>query len=351
LVVWRFRRSADLDWLRQGVARYATAALAVVAVVIVSGVVLAFTQFSRPGELVDTAYGRLLLAKLALVAVALGLALLARLRGLGRNRPLRAGLLSRVTRLEALALVTVIGLASIVASVTPPGAVRGASYLLGPPPLEGPVLRSADLAGSMAVHLAASPGRLEIRALGFSGDGIEGAELRLEGERPDGAGLDLQPRDCGPGCWTTALTWPRGTTTLRADLSAPEWAPGTVEFSVAWPPEPEAPERVEAVLAAMRAEPLVVMTEQTTSGPGMTGEAHVFRRSGEEFARNELYAAGGATDIHPVPPRQGEGALTLYLPGSSIWFRLELDERDRIVAETIVSPGHLIERTFSYPGG
>lgn len=349
LVVWRFRAATDVAWVRRGVARYATGALAVVGVVIVSGVVLAVAQFDRPGELLDTSYGRVLLAKVIVVAIALALALVARMRGLGRDRPLRAGVLSRVTRLEAVALVAALGLASIVASVTPPSAVRGASYLLGPPPLDGPVLRAADLAGSMAVHLAAAPGRVELRALGFSGEGIDGAELRVEGEREDGVGLDLQPRDCGPGCWTTALTWRPGTTVLRAQVSAPDWHRGSAKFEVSWPPEPEAPERLEAVIEAMRTEPRVVMIERVTSGPGMSGDAHTFRDSGEEFLARELYATGGATDVHPVPPRVGAAALTLYLPGSSIWFRLELDERDRIVAETIVSPGHLIERTFSYP--
>ena len=70
--------------------------------------------------------------------------------------------------------------------------------------------------------------------------------------------------------------------------------------------------------------------------------------SGEEFIALEPYAAGGATDIHPVAPGQAVAALTLYLPGSSMWFRLELDGRDRIVNETIVSPGHRVTRTFSY---
>jgi copper transport protein len=349
LVVWRFRQVTDLIWMRRAVVRYATLALIVAGLAIVTGVGLAVIQFDEPSELLSTTYGRLLIAKLVLVATALSLALLARVRGLGRRR-LRVGLLSRITRLEALALIGTLALASIVASATPPSAVRGASYLLGPPPLDGPVLRLADLAGSMAVHVAAAPGRLEVRALGFSGEGITDAELRLSGERPGGVGLDLQPRDCGPGCWTTAVTWPTGTTVLRADLSAPDWPSGNLEFELPWPPEPEGQQQLEAVLEAMRAEREVVMTEQTTSGPGMTGEAHTFRQSGEEFARRELYAAGGATDIHPLPPRSGAAALTLYLPGSSIWFRLELDERDRIVAETIVSPGHLIERTFSYPG-
>lgn len=351
LVVWRFRAAPDPGWLRRGLARYATAALVMVGMVLVSGTVLAIAQLERPAELLETAYGRFLVAKLALVGVALGLALLARLRGLGRGRPLRVRLLSRVTRLEALALVGALALASVVGGITPPTAVRGADHLLGPPPLDGPVLRAAGLAGSMAVHLAAAPGRLELRALDFSGDGIVGAQLRVSGQRPDGAGLDLRPRDCGAGCWTTALSWPQGTTTLSVEVSAPDWRPGALEFELPWPPQSGGERRLDQVIAAMRSVPEVVMTEHVTSGPGMSGRPQTFRQPGAEFIARELYAAGGGTDIHPVPPVVGESALTLYLPGSAIWLRLELDEDDRIVAETIVSPGHLIERTFSYPSG
>jgi len=93
----------------------------------------------------------------------------------------------------------------------------------------------------------------------------------------------------------------------------------------------------------------LTMVEQVTSGPGMSGGEHTFTFTGREFVAAELYAAGGATDVHEVAPQVGARAVTLFLPGSSIWFRLELGADDRIVSETIVSTGHLIERTFRYP--
>lgn len=89
------------------------------------------------------------------------------------------------------------------------------------------------------------------------------------------------------------------------------------------------------------------MVERVSSGPQISAE-NTFPITGEMFMELELYTAGGATDIRPVPTLDGSQALTLYLPGSSIWFYLELDLKNRIQREVIVSPGHLIERTFTY---
>ena len=62
----------------------------------------------------------------------------------------------------------------------------------------------------------------------------------------------------------------------------------------------------------------------------------------------ELYAAGGTSGVRPWP---GGSGLTLFVPGSYVWYSLGTDSAGRIVSEVVVSPGHLIERQFRYPTG
>jgi hypothetical protein len=97
----------------------------------------------------------------------------------------------------------------------------------------------------------------------------------------------------------------------------------------------------------MLAQPEFTLVERVSSGPGMSAE-NTFLITGDTFMELELYAAGGATDIRLVPGRDNERTLVFYLPGSSLWYSFELDAADRIQREVIVSPGHVIERTFSY---
>ncbi|MGH2767264.1 MAG: hypothetical protein ACRDKA_15390, partial [Actinomycetota bacterium] len=153
-----------------------------------------------------------------------------------------------------------------------------------------------------------------------------------------------------PGCATTRFDWQTGTTGVAVRVASNEWGEGTAHFSVPWPPLPERPRLVDRIVESMRAQPRLTIVERVYSGPGAsartTGEI-----SGEDFVSQELYAAGGATDVRPLPSSSRLRRLTLYLPGSSIWYLLEFGPDHLLQRETIVSPGHQIERSFSYPQG
>lgn len=74
VVVWRLR-GPDPAAARRLVAGYARLAVWLVVVVAASGAFSATRLLTQPADLVATGYGRLLLAKLVLVAAAVGLAL------------------------------------------------------------------------------------------------------------------------------------------------------------------------------------------------------------------------------------------------------------------------------------
>jgi len=98
----------------------------------------------------------------------------------------------------------------------------------------------------------------------------------------------------------------------------------------------------------MKAQARIQMTERVSSGLGGVSESRVVL-TGKQFTSQELYASGGATDVRQLPSAPGTRTIVAYLPGSSIWFRLVIDAKNRLRHETIVSPGHQIERSFRYP--
>jgi putative copper export protein/methionine-rich copper-binding protein CopC len=79
LLLWQMRlqrNSADLIALRQTVARFSAIATLAVFFLAVTGIFSSFVQLQAFGQLWTTVYGRVLIAKLVLVAVTMGLALL-----------------------------------------------------------------------------------------------------------------------------------------------------------------------------------------------------------------------------------------------------------------------------------
>jgi len=107
-------------------ARFSRTILPVVAVLAVSGIVLAVVQVQSPGALLTTAYGRLLTAKLALLILLFGLAAINRWR---LTTPAEAGVaraaarLSRSIAAEMLIVLAVFGIAAGWRFTPPPRAL------------------------------------------------------------------------------------------------------------------------------------------------------------------------------------------------------------------------------------
>jgi len=336
--------------LVEGARRYARFALPTVILIAATGVLTAIPEFRSVSAVYTSGYGRTLLIKAALVAVALLLALAARRRALPANPHPRLPLLKRLTVAEATVLAAVLIVVAVLVNAAPPRAPAAAAApaaQLGPPPVAGPSLQLADLAGQLG--LAVTAGGKELR---FSvvppGDQPAGAlKLTAEATRPAGGAVDLYPRRCGSTCFTIRFRLTPGTTVVRAHLASSAWRGGTVTFSIPWPPSPERPALLRRVVATMNAVPALTLYEAVTSGPGSGGKATAYRLTGRRFMTTELYRSGAA-DVREIGRERGMRQLAFALPGSNIWYRISFDARYRLRREMIISPGHLIRRGFRY---
>lgn len=338
--LWRARKSGGS--LLEPARRYSHWVLRAVIVLAAAGVASALAVLTTPSDLWTTGYGRILILKVALFAVALMLA------GAGRWRALRAGrvaLLRRLTTVEVVVVAGIVAASGVLAATSPPALAQSGETLLGPPPIEGPVARAAGLAGSMTVAAHAGDGRIDLLVYNASTGGIEDAVLEASATLPGGAGVDLHPRPCGAGCLTQQLALPEGTTTLNVDVTSRQWNDGTVQLDLHWPPPSTQPGLLDRVIAAMRNVDTLSLTETVSSGPGAeaTSTATI---SGDAFIDLEVYAQG---DINQVSVLSDGNGIRLYLPGSRILIDLHLDSQNRVRRERIVSPGHEIIRDFTYP--
>ena len=356
VLAWR-RRQVSPPVAVELVRRYARLAGWTVALVLGSGAAAALTQFHGWSQLWTTLYGNVLVAKLLLVGVALVFALLAHRMTFSRRPPIPVAALGRRMRAEAGVLVAVLGAAALLANAPPPLPTVSAAALLGPPPPLGPSLTLADQAGWLEVYLTASAGELLLQVIGPTGNGSAPAGVRLPSEdnprgdaifvqapgRSDAVGLD--PRPCGNGCFSVPYKWSSGTTHVTLRVAAKAWSGGRLTFDVPWPPLPQDPGLLAHVVAAMTAQPSLHLDERVISGPG-AASSDSGTQSGARFMASEPYGPQTA-DVRPLP----DGSLVIWEPGSWIWARLWLDPQHRIRREVVVDPGHLIQRTFTYPQG
>lgn len=335
--LWRARD--DSEALAGRARRYASLALVPVAVLAAAGVVSAILMVPTAADLWGTTYGRLLLVKTALFAAAVGLAWRARSRGLSVDGLVK---LRRLTRPEAGLVAAVLVVAAVLANTAPPPPRVAAASLLGPPPLAGPVVRDAGLAGILTVAVAVGDGRLQVEVLVPGGDS---AQARAE-VTADGAGPAPGPFvSCGDGCLSASWKPGPGEATVQVAASAPGWRGGSFATTIRWPPLPEDPEGLARVLATMRAEPVVEVTERTSSGPDSVVTPLTYRGSGAELVDEAPYASGGADGVRASP--SGD-ELRLYLPGDRLWVTMWLDDAGRMARERIVNVGHQIDREYRY---
>lgn len=117
--------------------------------------------------------------------------------------------------------------------------------------------------------------------------------------------------------------------------------------TVSWPPPEEDPELLRNLVERMRRVPSLEVEERVSSGPGASPPPMTITLSGERYVELAPYRAGEAVDVRPLP--NGRPGISFAMPGSRLWFEVELDHAGRVVGERIVSPGHEIVRHIRYP--
>ncbi len=325
---------------------YARIALVLLVVVVATGTVQALLLVPAPADLVTTGYGRVLLTKIALVLLVIVCAALSR-RRLRLSRITQSRPVGRAVRAETAALAAVLPLTAVLVSLAPP--TPAGTALAAPPPLpSGPVVPVGTLAGQITVTAAASTGQLVVR---LTTPGEEDSnppatpDYRLAGTLRSGQPLNF--RGCGGGCFTAPLTWTDGDNTVALSVSAPPWPAGAATLDIPWPPRPDTT-RLPQVITAMRAVPTFTLREAVTSDyHGDPGGEEALPITGPRFIVNEPYAAGIANAVALGSAEQGD-QLAFAFPAQGYVIRLWLAPDNRIVREVLVTPNHLITRTFDY---
>lgn len=157
--------------------RFSRFATPLVAVLALSGLILAMIQVERPGALVDTAYGRLLLAKLVLVAALLGLAALNRYRltpALARA-PAEARTLVRSVGAEILLVLVILGLVAGWRFTPPPRALAAVAQV----PVSLHIHTDKGMVQMTVSPGAAGPNRFDLQFLSADFGPLEPRDVRL----------------------------------------------------------------------------------------------------------------------------------------------------------------------------
>lgn len=340
---------------------YARTALVLFVLVAVTGTASALVLV-RPrgvlGTLLETSYGRWLLAKLALVAAVVVLALLARRHLRSRRGGEQPG---RTARLEIGGLVVVLVVSALLTTLSPP--VRKDLSLPFPPPPSGPVVAVGGRAGWIGVGATASEGQLVIRLKTPDVDAsLEAVEPGGSDGEDDGFGLaanvvesggdeprPLELRRCGHGCFVAPVEWDPGRHTVTVDAAAAGWGSGTAAVTLAWPPR-QSPAVLRRAVRAMRGLDRFTVYERVTSDTraGLGAERRL-GISGPAFLEAEPYGSGVAPSVVVTGRSGDETEVALAYPGEGVYVRLVLDHHGRVVRETLTTANHLVNRTFVYP--
>jgi copper transport protein len=348
-IAWR----ADPAAVRGLVRLYAKAAAWLFALAVATGLVSLLVLVPL-GELFTTGYGQVLVVKAALVGAAAALAVTGR-RWLRRTPRPDAGP-ALATRLESGTLAAVLAAAALLATLPPPN--QPVQALPFPPPASGPVVPAAGRAGEVGIYGAASAGQVVLYLFtpqaGNEASGGETADqeqipVTLTVASPGHTTQTLAVRGCGAGCVVAPVRWSDGDNLLTVRAVPDGFAGGAATLDVPWPPRPGAA-LLDKVAAKLRATPSLTVHERVTSdtalGPGTLRTAAL---SGRQFLSSEPYEAGIAPQAVQAPGAGGTRLLLGY-PAQDFWVQLTIGAGDRITAETLTDPDHLITRTFSYPG-
>ncbi|MFG1621960.1 copper resistance protein CopC [Kribbella sp. NPDC049227] len=331
--------------IRRAFAVYSRLAVALFLLVLVSGVIGALMLVPSPGALSGTAYGRTLLAKVALVVVVAVLAWVARRRLLSAT----GSSFTRPVRAEAVVLLVVLAASAVLVSLPSPApATADLGY---PTPAVGPVIRLGGLAGQIAVGVAASENQLEVRLHTPAGD------TATNDTRPPAFDLTAKLggrdetvvlRPCGRGCFVGPVAWTAGLEHIELRVGATGWHGGIVSFPIRWAPHisRDALPRVRTAMLAQHDFRVVESITSDTTAP--TPAAQSVTIDGPEFIDSDPYAGPPDPDVVVEPRPDGHRLLTFGLPAEGIHVELEVDASYRIVRETLADANHLANRTFTY---
>ncbi|MFC8564353.1 copper resistance D family protein [Streptomyces sp. NPDC057245] len=338
---WRWASNA-----RAVLRHYARLALALVLVVLLTGTLSGLLLLSW-SELWDTSFGQVLVVKLSLVGAACGMALAARRRLAGSAPHLLA-------RVEASALVAVLGVTALLSVTQPPRNVN-AALPFAPPP-SGNAITAGGRADQIGIAATASSGQVVVRLTAPDTDlSDNGGEARLSYEAgltlttPGGRTRALAIRGCGEGCFYARVTWRKGLNLLTVKAGAQGWGGGQDTLRVMWPVRPDA-KLLQRVVKAMRAIDAFTLHELVASDIDRTRVAPTrLEVTGKQFIDSEPYAKGQAPLSSRFTDAEGNTVLALGFPGERLALELTLDDQERVVRETLVAPNHFIRRTFTYP--
>ena len=335
----RVARVAPCDVTAAGARRYARGAFVSVVVVVAAGVVMSLRLLDSPSDMWRSGYGRVLAAKVSLVAVAVVLAVVGRRRGLP-GAGARVAVLAAVTRWEALTLVGVVVVSGVLGSTAPPSVAE--RWVLAAAPLSNDAVWAADLAGSYLVLVGAAEGRLRLDVLAPGGLAPRDATFAVSLLEPADREVDLIARSCGPGCASIDHQWQSGVTTVVVTVSGGEYGAGIVRLPIAWPAGPDATALLAGALAVTRSVASLMITETVDSGAGAVSGPYTTMVSGELFIGQQPYAGGG-DGVHRLADEDGLMTVSLVVRGSNTWAKLWISPDDLLVVRSlVVDPGHRV---------
>ncbi|HLK45286.1 MAG TPA: copper resistance protein CopC [Acidimicrobiales bacterium] len=180
-----------------GARRFSPIALVAVATVAVTGAIRALSELSAVDQLWSTSYGRALIAKTAILAGLVSLAVQSRRRAHhdapGLRRTVAGELVLGVLLVVAVAVLTAVAPGRI-SSAAPAVAVTSGRPAVAPPG----ALTLARQLGPYGVAVAVSPGTgslpVQVTVLGPQGSGVAGLKVEVAGRAATG---------CGGGCYET----------------------------------------------------------------------------------------------------------------------------------------------------
>ena len=353
--VGRSRRTRALS-ASTAVAAYSRLALWLFVLVLATGTIsglLLAGPTGLPETLFGTTYGRWLLAKIALVLVIAGLALVARHHLRSRPALPQPG---RAARVEIAGLGGVLALSALLTSLSPP--VPRDVELPFPPPPVGPISAAGARAGWIGIGVTASEGQLLVRLstpdTDMAKDAVDTNTYDLDANLTalgDPAPRSVRLRRCGPGCFVAGLDWQPGQNTITFKADSSDFPGGTTAVTMAWPPR-QSPALLRRTVRVMGEITKLTLYERVTSNTNSgLGKRVSLKVSGQELLDSDPYSSGVAPTVVVLDRDKttGETVMALAYPGEGTYVQLTLDRHGRIVRETLTAPNHLTTRTIVYP--